>query len=337
MSLKIPSSPKTQSVTTSEDTKGTSRFQNLRNLITTVSMGALGLWSTSDSFHLDSTTSPFKTSSTTKNIITNTSNVHQLTSNKTQWGQHIGRAVMVKLKNQDPFIAVIKQISTPATKQAFTNAFNLRLTHMDTQSPGPWAVPEGYVQVQKGQKLLLVPSDSIQTNDQVPKKSVVLNTHSHPEIRNYFLKEAHTNKDFQAFQTGQFEVVSGSNMKYNCIAHSLGITNEWIFPKRDVADMDKLMEKYGYTALDVLDLSLQEGIQKVVVCGFASEVPNMSTNAHYPASDKYAEVRHAIKQEVDGTWTSKDGDGETMRTLSPNTMRKDNGVPIRVYVKATKI
>lgn len=111
---------------------------------------------------------------------------------------------------------------------------------------------------------------------------------------------------------------------YNCIGWSLGL-KEYKWPKdkfgRDiqsakVADFDKLNAQYGYRRMTTMDLSLQRGVEKIVLYA------------------KNGSATHQARQLSDGTWTSKLGRGAQIRHLTAAAVGGgDYGNPIAVYFR----
>ncbi len=98
---------------------------------------------------------------------------------------------------------------------------------------------------------------------------------------------------------GEYEVLAPGNKTYNCIAWSLGITNQWVWPGDQVSDFDKLDGQYGYHRLSTLDYSLQPGIEKIALYA------------------DHGHCTHQSHQEADGSWTSKLGQQARIRHLTP--------------------
>ena len=124
-----------------------------------------------------------------------------------------------------------------------------------------------------------------------------------------------------------FEVLAPAAKKYNCISHSLGLSDRWVNPETGPADdpfgpMDRLYSALGYKRLPTLDLSVEKGKQKVVL--YATVHPDASLH----------QVTHAAVQVPDGTWTSKLGQLPLIRHRTPYALRGPSyGLPVAVYVR----
>ncbi len=124
-----------------------------------------------------------------------------------------------------------------------------------------------------------------------------------------------------------FQIVDPTvGMKYNCIAHSLGIHSRWVNPQTGPSNnrlmpMDRLYQEKGYTRAASLDFRLVRGMKKVVLYARVSGGPIL-------------EVTHAALQESDGSWTSKMGQLPLIRHHSPQDLNGPSyGQPVAVYVK----
>ena len=124
-----------------------------------------------------------------------------------------------------------------------------------------------------------------------------------------------------------FEVVDPiRGMKYNCIAHSLGIHSHWVNPKTGPAErpylhMDSMYTAKGYTRVNGLDFKLNTRMKKVALYAKVS-------------NGKVTEVTHAALQETDGSWSSKLGQLPLIRHTNPQALNGPTyGQPVAVYVK----
>jgi hypothetical protein len=121
---------------------------------------------------------------------------------------------------------------------------------------------------------------------------------------------------------GEFEVQSPSTSRYNCIAWSLGITSQWINPKKTLAEFDQLNGQYGYRRMSTLDFSRAFGYEKIVLYGKKD------------AFGRVTEYTHQARQLPDGTWTSKLGGMAQVRHVTPDTLNGSAyGVPVAVYYR----
>ncbi len=115
-----------------------------------------------------------------------------------------------------------------------------------------------------------------------------------------------------------YEVLSAGTSSYNCIAWSLGITNDWVWPGNTMQAFDKLNTKHGFHKMSKLDYQMQPGVEKVVLYG---KTVNGRTV-----------VTHQARQMTDGTWTSKLGKMAVIRHANPDSLDgPDYGHPVAVY------
>ena len=114
---------------------------------------------------------------------------------------------------------------------------------------------------------------------------------------------------------------------YNCIAYSLGRDDEWINAETGAADdplskLDRRYEENGYRRLAVLDPSLQVGTHKIVVYAMRN------------ADGMRVEIKHAARQEKDGTWSSNLGQGPLIRHETAEALSGPAyGEPVAVYAR----
>jgi len=121
---------------------------------------------------------------------------------------------------------------------------------------------------------------------------------------------------------GEFEVMSGSTTKFNCIAWSLGITSQWINPQTTWAGCDKLNAQFGYKRMSTLDFSRVSGYEKIVLYGKVNSLGQITS------------FTHQARQLKDGTWTSKLGGLAMIRHVTPDTLDgAAYGVPVAVYYR----
>jgi hypothetical protein len=135
-----------------------------------------------------------------------------------------------------------------------------------------------------------------------------------------------------------YEVQTGRTGKYNCLSWALGVTDRWVWPKNDgdIEQFDTLLEAEGYVPiaeypLEESDLLLTEGLEKVVLFG---KIPSWIET---PDQLDVLRALHAMKQEDDGSWTSKMGALERVRLSDPDAQAGDSvlsyGMPLRVYAR----
>jgi hypothetical protein len=155
---------------------------------------------------------------------------------------------------------------------------------------------------------------------------VQLNVKKFPQARQLVLNSA---KDFPVLH-GHFEVLDPTVGKlYNCIAHTLGIHNQWVNPKTGPANnplqyMDQMYQTKGYKRIPGLDFRHVLGMSKVIVYA------KMSGN-------RITEVTHGALQSSDGVWTSKLGQDPLIKHLTPQALNGPcYGQPVAVYVRYGK-
>ncbi|KYF94249.1 type IV secretion protein Rhs [Sorangium cellulosum] len=124
-----------------------------------------------------------------------------------------------------------------------------------------------------------------------------------------------------------YEVLAPQDENYNCIAHTLGMSDSWVNPVTGPAadrlqGMDSIYGTQGYIRSSDMDFSLKPGTQKIVVYGTKN------------ADGTIAEITHGAIQDEHGTWTSKLGQWPLIRHESPESLSGPAyGVPVAVYEK----
>lgn len=73
------------------------------------------------------------------------------------------------------------------------------------------------------------------------------------------------NKSFPNLKAENFVGIGPSAERYNCIAWTVGVRNEWIWPGTKVSDFDALYGRHGYQPLEELDLSHDPKLEKIVI------------------------------------------------------------------------
>jgi hypothetical protein len=127
----------------------------------------------------------------------------------------------------------------------------------------------------------------------------------------------------------QFQVLGPATPRYNCIAWSIGITTQWVWPAKPnkaatVADFDELYGKHGYRRVRGLNYERQANYDKIVL--YAKRTGNTW------------EPTHGARQLSDGSWSSKLGKLPLIRHLEPEDIDGGSyGVPIAVYVRARNV
>lgn len=107
---------------------------------------------------------------------------------------------------------------------------------------------------------------------------------------------------------------------YNCFAHTIGVSDNWVFPGTSIHNYDRLYAASGYRRTAVMDPTVTPGQEKVAVYGIASGTQ--------------VEITHGAKQWPNGTWTSKLGSGPLIRHSSLDSLSGPAyGVPVAVYTR----
>jgi len=128
-------------------------------------------------------------------------------------------------------------------------------------------------------------------------------------------------------QLSRYEVIghatggSGTKGGYNCIAHTIGVHDRWVWPGAAVADFDRLYGSSGYRRMAKLDYGVSASYNKIVLYGKVY-------------SGGRIECTHGALQSTNGTWTSKLGAGPLIRHTRPEMVGGPSyGRPIFVYVR----
>jgi hypothetical protein len=130
-------------------------------------------------------------------------------------------------------------------------------------------------------------------------------------------------KSFPNLQAEDFVGIGPSSQRYNCIAWTLGIQDQWVWPGTRIEDFDKLYAKQGYQPLSSVDLSNDPNMEKVVVYGLK---PKTGTGP--------IEVTHGALMDEQGRLTSKIGTQPLIRHNSADDLTGPSyGEPVRVYVR----
>ncbi len=115
-----------------------------------------------------------------------------------------------------------------------------------------------------------------------------------------------------------YVVLGPSNRKYNCIAWTIDVTDQWVWPGAAVADFDRLYGRAGYKRLGQMDYRRRRGYEKIVLYARVSE-------------GRY-ECTHGAYQTPDGQWTSKLGKGPLIAHRTPEALSGPSyGRPVFVY------
>lgn len=126
---------------------------------------------------------------------------------------------------------------------------------------------------------------------------------------------------FPNLKADNFVAIGPYSQSYNCIAWTVGVRDEWVWPGDSIKAFDDLYAKSGYRPLDDMNTALDPTLEKVVIFGL--EKPDGSI-----------EVTHGVKQEADGRWTSKLGTEPLIRhDQLDGVAGPAYGQPVRVYVR----
>lgn len=179
---------------------------------------------------------------------------------------------------------------------------------------------------------------------EVPKteeKSGHVSTLRNPGVRHGFATWLGRNGDmFPRLDRKDWEALAPATEDYNCIALSVGETDHNIWPGPRVEDFDKLYAEHGFVPLDGLDYSLQPEVEKAVLYAQSPgdrdyEPARLALEAEgRPVPPGTAICTHAIRQETDGSYSSKNGHLARIKVLDPRDLGGGfYGEPIRVYAR----
>lgn len=128
---------------------------------------------------------------------------------------------------------------------------------------------------------------------------------------------------FPNLKAENFAAIGPYSERYNCIAWTIGVRDEWVWPGTKVADFDALYERHGYRPLDTMDLSHDPTMEKIVIYGLPPRGGN-----------REIEVTHGALQDARGRWTSKIGTQPLIRHDNLEDLAGPSyGEPVRVYVR----
>ena len=136
---------------------------------------------------------------------------------------------------------------------------------------------------------------------------------------------AQVSKDFP--QLGlNFDIVGAATDKVNAFGDVLG-PSRWVNPEAGTTDdalagMDRVFDQYRYQRIADLDLSVQPGVEKVVV--YVTVNPDGTVK----------EVTAAAHQEANGSWTAKIGSMAKIRIADPSQLQGTSyGLPFVVFAR----
>jgi hypothetical protein len=149
----------------------------------------------------------------------------------------------------------------------------------------------------------------------------------------------HTDQ-FPRLERKDWEALSPATDDYNCIALSLGETDHNVWPGPLIEDFDKLYAEHGFVPLDGLDYTLQPEVEKAVLFAQSPgdrdyEPARLALEAEgKPVTPGTVICTHAIRQETDGSYSSKNGALARIKVLDPRDLGGGlYGEPIRVYAR----
>lgn len=124
-----------------------------------------------------------------------------------------------------------------------------------------------------------------------------------------------------------YEILAPATVDYNCIAHTLGINDEWVDPltgskENPLSEMTKMYAEKGYTLAKGVDTSYDQSIEKIIV--YATKNADGSIN----------KVTHGAIQDAKGTFESKLGGLPLIRHLTAESLNGAlYGEPVAVFEK----
>jgi hypothetical protein len=170
--------------------------------------------------------------------------------------------------------------------------------------------------------------------------TVTLDTKTKPAIRSEFLAWLRDNPSvLPVLRANSFEAVSPPTREFNCIANSVRCENQWLWPGCRVRDFDQLYRQNGFVPLEDMNVELCDGFEKVVLFGFApGDAQYANLKAEYALygdePDDGPLCVHAVVQEKDGGWSSKNGEMCRIKVKDPNDLAGgDYGHPLKVYIR----
>lgn len=129
------------------------------------------------------------------------------------------------------------------------------------------------------------------------------------------------NAGFPNLTEDNFVGMGPTDGRYNCIAWSVGLRDEWLWPGEEVADFDALYSAHGYAPLDTLDLGHEPGVQKIALYG-------------HKGGDGPVTVTHAAVTDSEGRYLSKLGTEPLIRHDDARSVEGPSyGEVVRVYAR----
>lgn len=144
---------------------------------------------------------------------------------------------------------------------------------------------------------------------------------------------------FPRLRREDWEALSPATEQYNCIADSLGESDQNVWPGPSMADFDKLYAEHGFVPLEEIDFSNQPELEKAVLFGLKPgdrdyEAARLGLEAEGRTFDASLICTHAIRQQLDGSYSSKNGQLARIKVLDPKDLGGGfYGEPVRVYAR----
>jgi len=166
------------------------------------------------------------------------------------------------------------------------------------------------------------------------------------ELRSAFKKQLEKNPAmFPKLNDSNWEAVSKPSREYNCISNSLRDEKNFHWPiDTDIKSFDDLYSRHGFVPIDKMDYKLQENVEKVVLFALTpKDGDEYYKKRSYLDSkplviyDKNVIPTHAIIQEEDGNYSSKNGFNLKIKVKNPEDLSGGSyGNPVRVYARVRK-
>jgi hypothetical protein len=134
-----------------------------------------------------------------------------------------------------------------------------------------------------------------------------------------WLQQDHVRQSFPYLR--DYRVLAPITPRYNCISHTVGAYDRWVWPGESVSDFNRLYGRSGYRRGEWLDARPQSGVDKIVLYGQLTPSGGLS-------------VTHAARQHPRGGWTSKLGQGPLIWHPLPGSLTgRSYGFPIAIYTR----
>lgn len=146
---------------------------------------------------------------------------------------------------------------------------------------------------------------------------------------------------FPRVRDESWELVEAQNPRYNCVAHTLNVSDRRIRPGDRLADFDALYAEHGFVPLACLDFSFEAGVQKVFLCGLKPghlkyDESLERAKSTVPPNEQGVLPCHVALQRLDGLVASKIGKFERVALMHPQDLEGgEYGEVIKVYARST--